>query len=368
MTVFEDLAQEVNRAWKRHNFEDAHLPEIAVAALQARNLSEEVSVADVCQWAIDTDRFPFQPNLNVDFGQPPLTVYSDGRLYIEILFWLDNTTSIHQHAFSGAFYVLAGSSVHSVFHFEESERVNDRLLVGEVLLDKIEHLKQGDLHPIRSGERYIHSLFHLGYPSATVVVRNYTEPPQQPQYAYLMPSLAFDRPSVTPQMKRTADLFTMMMRIRHPETREMLEGWLRTADAESTFRVLHHLNTKRALSDDMLEFTTQIAIERHGPVMEKVRDALIDKRKVDRVFSMRSRVTDEKHRLFLALMATAPGRERVLEVVQSVYPDENPASLMFSWINDMNAAPETALGFEDVQRLLGNGTPVATSPVTEAAA
>jgi hypothetical protein len=32
---------------------------------------------------------------------------------IEALFWVDGTTSIHQHSFSGAFQVLAGKSIHS---------------------------------------------------------------------------------------------------------------------------------------------------------------------------------------------------------------------------------------------------------------
>lgn len=362
MTVFEDLALEVNRAWKRHNFNDAYLPDIAVQALQARNLSDEVSIEDICRWAFETERFSSQPNLKVEFGQPPLTVYDDGRLYIEVLFWLDNTTSIHQHAFSGAFYVLAGSSIHSVFHFEESERVNDRLLVGDVVLDKTEHLKTGDLHPIRSGDRYIHSLFHLGYPSVTVVVRNYTEPAQHPQYTYLMPSVAFYREGSTAQMTRQAGLFKMLRTIQHPEAQAMLMDWLQTADAESTFRVLYHLSTRGVLSDKALADSMEVAVSRHGSAMERIRDAVVDKRQVDRVFSMRSRVTDEKHRLFLALLATAPGRERVMELVQSVYPDENPASLLFAWINEMNAAPETALAFEDVQRLLG-GTPVAPAPV-----
>jgi hypothetical protein len=51
-------------------------------------------------------------------------VYEDPRVYIQILFWLEGRRDIHQHEFSGAFHVLTGSSIHSMFAFENARAVS----------------------------------------------------------------------------------------------------------------------------------------------------------------------------------------------------------------------------------------------------
>jgi len=75
-----------------------------------------------------------QKNLDATFGQPPITLFHHDRFYIEALFWLSSTTSIHQHAFAGAFSVLAGSSVQARYRFEPRTGVERRLRFGHVSL------------------------------------------------------------------------------------------------------------------------------------------------------------------------------------------------------------------------------------------
>src|SRR5213075_397838 len=97
-------------------------PQLAERALHEAALHQHVEVLDIVRWTLSADRLPKQ-NLEATFGNPPLTLYTCGGFYIQALFWLDGTTSIHDHAFSGAFTVLAGSSIHSRFEFERTMRV-----------------------------------------------------------------------------------------------------------------------------------------------------------------------------------------------------------------------------------------------------
>ena len=95
---------------------------------------------------------------------------------------MDATASIHQHAFSGAFRVVTGSSLHSEYEFVEQARVSQLLLLGEVRTQRLEALTRGDVRRITSGRAgLVHSLFHLDQPSVTLVIRTYGEPWAQPQ-------------------------------------------------------------------------------------------------------------------------------------------------------------------------------------------
>ena len=103
---FTELGRTVQARWKARNFSLAAFPEIACAALEARPPAEHVDVAALIRDFLLEDEQPFQTQSS--FGEPELVVFDDPRFYIQILFWLEGTTEIHQHQFSGAFHVLEG--------------------------------------------------------------------------------------------------------------------------------------------------------------------------------------------------------------------------------------------------------------------
>jgi hypothetical protein len=105
------------------------------------------------------------------------------RGFISISISLDGVTSVHQHSFCGAFQVFLGSSIHSQFNFEENQTINPTFH-RQIILREVELLSEGDIRRIMPGSQYIHSLFHLDRPSATVIIRTYKTPDRQPQYEY----------------------------------------------------------------------------------------------------------------------------------------------------------------------------------------
>jgi len=77
------------------------------------------------RWVHNSVSLPEQQDIEGRFGNPPITMFSGARFYIDVYYWLDGTTAIHQHSFTGAFQVLLGSSIHSRYSFREDKIINE---------------------------------------------------------------------------------------------------------------------------------------------------------------------------------------------------------------------------------------------------
>lgn len=170
---FVDLGRRVRERWQAADFSLAAFPDIAQAALEENPPAKRVGLTALTRAFLRDDEQPFQTASG--FGQPELVVFDDPRFYIQLLFWLDGTTQIHQHEFSGAFHVLQGSSLHAEFAFANVRPVTAHFRLGDLQLTGTELLETGRTVPITSGAGSIHSLFHLDTPSVTVVVRTHSE-------------------------------------------------------------------------------------------------------------------------------------------------------------------------------------------------
>ena len=120
MELFTKLGAEVEILWRDKNYDEEVFPEIAANALKAANLPAKISAWEVIEWTMGETNLPTQQDLSGKFGDPPITIYNGPRFHIDVYFWLEGTTAIHQHSFCGAFQVLHGSSIHSWYDFERS--------------------------------------------------------------------------------------------------------------------------------------------------------------------------------------------------------------------------------------------------------
>jgi hypothetical protein len=192
MKFFQDLGALVEQRWRDQSYSEERFPEIAAAALAETEPSKHVDPWDVIRWVYSTTSLPQQRDVEGRFGNPPVTLYDGARFYIDVYYWLDGTTSIHQHSFCGAFHVLMGSSILSCYDFVEKQKINAHFSTGTMVLNKVELLEQGAVQQILTGKAYIHSLFHLDRPSASVVIRTHQSPSGLPQYNYVKPYFAID--------------------------------------------------------------------------------------------------------------------------------------------------------------------------------
>lgn len=316
--TFRKLGQTVLDRWKRANFSLAAFPEIATTALTEYPPAESVDLsAFVREFLLSDD----QPNQSQSgFGQPEIIVYEHPRFYIQILFWLDGTTEIHQHEFSGAFHVMAGSSIHARYVFENAQTVTPYLRVGDVRMTEIELLETGRTVPIRSGREDIHSLFHLDTPSITVVIRTQHDPGTGPQYNYQPPHLAVDPHFTDALVLRRNQLLDVLEQVGDAAYPELVREMVADLDFERGYHVL--ANCMRHLQEfGEWEPVLQAFQSKHGSLAGGVAATLTESQRRERIKEMRRHITDPEHRFFLALLMNVASKEDLLSLVGRRFPD-----------------------------------------------
>ena len=346
MQVFQELGKLIEQNWRDKNYSEQQFPSVAAQALRDFGLPEEVTAWDTITWALGETTLPEQRDLPGRFGDPPITLYNSPRFHIDIYFWLDGTTSIHQHAFCGAFQVIHGSSIHSSYEFETKEAINTFTELGDIELDHCELLSVGDVRKILPGREFIHALFHLDQPSATIVVRTHRSPLHLPQFDYRKPFLAVDPFFDEPNLSKKLQSLSMLYRAKRPDADQMLAEMLEKADFQSTFTILG--NTRGFLRSNHLEqfFNVEqtenrfdkmfeIVKKRHGSLAEMILPIFAHQDKQQEFVSRRSYVTNPEHRFFFALLLNVDGKERILSLIKTRFPETEPFEKILDWTTEL---------------------------------
>lgn len=342
---FAELGQTVRERWKCANFGLRQFPEIARVALEERPPFQEVAVSDLMEDFLLDDNQPFQSESG--FGEPELVVYDDPRFYIQVLFWLDGTTDIHQHQFSGAFHVLAGSSLHSRFEFAQPEAISAHLRMGELRMKEIRLLERGSTETIISGAGHIHALFHLETPSVTVVVRTHSDPGTGPQFTYLPPHLAVDpfrHDSLTARRKQLLDV---LEQTGDPAYATLVAKMLGDLDFERGFFILQNgVGHLRNLGQ--WEECLEIFQRKHGALAAGVAPVLNEIIRRDGLVELRRSITEVEHRYFLALLLNVPSRADLLDLIAQRVPGP-PVETILRWLEELAEPTEWGLRVLDME-------------------
>lgn len=346
MQFFQELGALVERRWRDQNYDEAVFPEIAAEALVETNPTQHVSPWEIIRWVNRATELPEQRDVEGRFGNPPLTLYDGPRFYIDVYYWLDGTTSTHQHAFCGAFQVLLGSSIHSQYRFENRQKINAHFSAGTITLDSVNLLSEGDIQKILPGSRYIHSLFHLDRPSATITIRTRFSPEGSPQYDYLKPYFAMDPFYRSSTMIKKVQSAALLLSMKHPEADEMIGDALSNSDFQTAFAIIevafNHLTNDQlersfGLSTGQKRFDAYLdhARSRHGDLVDLILPVIEESRRQNEIASRRSRITTNEHRFFLALLLNVPDRVKLLELVKARFPEADPVETVTEWIEEL---------------------------------
>ena len=250
-------------------------------------------------------------------------------------------------AFSGAFQVLLGSSIHSWYEYERDEVINTFAETGKMSLKVCELLEVGDTQEIWGGRQYIHSLFHLDQPSATIVVRTSGSPLDLPQFSYHKPGLAadpfFERDDITKKVQTIAAL----IRVNRPDTDEQIRNLLVRSDLHTSFLYLSHLRGFLCgghiaelfkLDEPKTRFDTflNLVIDKHGKTAEILRPVFAHMDMQDEIVSRRAYVTQPEHRFFIALLMNIDSREMIFKLIKTRYADADPIEKVLDWVFDLS--------------------------------
>ncbi|MBI3653577.1 MAG: hypothetical protein HY231_21310 [Acidobacteria bacterium] len=342
LKAFADLGNTVNRLWAERHYDEAVFAEIARNALTESRVLENVEPSEIIHWLSSSAEVPPQELRN--FGQPPINLYLSERFLIEALFWLDATTAIHQHAFAGAFGVLAGSSVHSEYHFQQEEAVSKQLKLGAVKFRSAELLQRGDIRAIAPGEQFIHALFHLDRPSLTIVIRTKFQAHLEPQYAYLKPWLAIDpfyQPTLALTQIRLLEALKQTDLQRFWQTAETL---IESCDLWMAYKILAMVQRKFQASEPWHQLLKR-AHKRHGERLNWLLPCLQEQSREIQIIARREIVHEADYRFFLALLLNVPDKDLIYQLLVKRYPHEEPEALVLKWLQELSERKLIALEF-----------------------
>lgn len=346
MELFNELGAAIESRWLAANYNEEKLPEIAADALRTADLPSKLTAWDVVEWSLGERELPPQRDLHASFADPPITIFSGPRFHIDLYFWFEGTTAIHQHGFCGAFQVLLGSSIHSWYEFNPREVVNTFAEIGEMSLKVCELLEVGAVQEIWSGKRYIHSLFHLEMPSATIVVRTDRSPLDLPQFSYEKPNLAIDPFFEQPTTTKKLQILAAAFRAKHPDADRLATDLLNASDLQTSFVILsrlRHLAGANQLeqmfkiegAESRFQKFLDVVAQRHGANGEIFGPIFARLDTIDEIVKRRNFVTNAEHRFFMALLMNVDDRERIFSLIKQRFPDSDPIEKVLDWVFDL---------------------------------
>ncbi|MDQ3363826.1 MAG: hypothetical protein M3680_00135 [Myxococcota bacterium] len=347
------LLASIEQQWHACHYDERRFTDIATAALEGARLCEHLNSSDLVRWFNHEPGAAPQVSLASSFGEPALTLASTSRFYIEALFWLDGTTSIHQHRFSGAFMVLEGSSIHSRYKFERSQRVNATTEIGALALERVECLRPGQVRPIRSGSGTIHSLFHLERPTLSIVARTTMDQESGPQLDYWPPCVARDPAAIDSRLTRQLQLIRTLSRVAAPDRFQHANELLQRSDFGSSLMILDTVVASNADAWPAVLELIAVVHARHPEVTCDLVPVFAERRRINLVVSRRQQVHDPELRLFLAMLLNLPTQTACLEFLRTYAPNRDPEALISEWIDRLGLIESTAETLSLLFRPLG---------------
>ncbi|MEO8549292.1 MAG: hypothetical protein ABI678_04945 [Kofleriaceae bacterium] len=334
MEAFNAIGTRLKSAWQREHFEETAFHELAVDALRTSDLAGQLSLRDVLDYVQTAGTLPTQADF--PFGKP-ITVFSDPKFYIDVLTWIDGTTAIHEHGFSGAFMVLEGSSLHARYRFESSRRYNPHLHLGRTSLRELELLRVGDVRPIQAGAESAHALFHLDRPSVSLVVRTPKSHEFSVQLQYLRSGIAYNPFHEDIQAQRLIRTLEIMRELDDPAFLDRTRRLMEERDAFTAFKIADYLSRKL----DFEAYRDFMTAKPHAH--RELFDALIphihDARREANLVERRHSVKEESHRFLLALLLNLRGTADILGMVAARCPSADPVNTIMTWISELSTLP-----------------------------
>jgi hypothetical protein len=360
MEEFQKLGALVEGRWKAENYSEQLFPEIAAQALSESDLPARVDPWEIIRWVHTAESLPQQYDVEGRFGNPPITLFSGPRFYIDVYYWLDGTTSIHQHAFTGAFQVLLGSSIHSRYSFREDKIINEHLSAGELTLEEVQLLKLKDVRMIQAGRNFIHSLFHLDRPSATITIRTEHTPSAALQYDYRKPHFALDPFFKNPVLSKKLQTIGLLLGMKHKDADAMIGDLVCSSDFQTAYFVLaetfqqlrsNEMDALFGLSTgrDRFQAIMERCKDTHGRLADLILPVLEEQERQMSIVQRRGTITSDAHRFFLALLLNVPSREKILQLVKQRYADQDPVETILDWVEEL--ARTRVLGSKETNAL-----------------
>lgn len=168
----------------------SRIAQAAVETLSAFSEQQQMFAADLMEAAAEDCTQLSAMQEASRFSDLQLVIHRSEDVIVELLFWMTGTTSVHDHAFAGAFMVVDGRSLHVDYQFEKDADGTRNFATGTLYSRTARILRRGTVCAIEPGSAGTHSVFHLDAPSVTLLIRTPVREQWWPQYEYRGGSIA----------------------------------------------------------------------------------------------------------------------------------------------------------------------------------
>jgi hypothetical protein len=308
MFGLERLQERLERDYRRADYDEARFPALATLALEELPPIDDFDFDQLTSWMTDPTATISHDDVANTFSDVRTTLARGTGFNIQLLIWVMGSTDIHAHSFSGAFVVLRGSSIHTIYRMETIQRISAGASRIRSAVQSLEWLRPGQVRSIASGAGYVHSTFHLEEPTLSLVVRTDREPWASPPQVVFPPHYA-----VAPEWLRRdgrvpmlIKAFRAMHKLGDPGLKET---FIRRSAGLDFPRACALLRASLGLfgPSEITEIVAEM-VKVHGPIADGWPDVVRRSERIDRVRGLREHVDEPEARKILAALMLAEDR------------------------------------------------------------
>ena len=167
-----ELEQEVEAEWEAVGKDPSAFPQICQQHLA--EIPIDMDCTTFVEQLLQLDYPSRQGYPDKEFGNVAITVAGNADFRIDVYVWnIGRDTSIHDHHFTGAYRPIYGISKQLSFSFEPEIECDAGLTKGILRHCETRTIANDDAAEIPLGEKLIHLVEHIGFPTVTVCIRTH---------------------------------------------------------------------------------------------------------------------------------------------------------------------------------------------------
>lgn len=330
-----ELGSTIERRWKSKDYTPQIFPKLASDCLKEHLANETINFDRLFSELKTIKSLPKQFDLPGKFGNPPLTLFRDkqNQFIIDLLFWLKPEIAIHDHRFSGAFAVVKGNSLHCQYFFKSKEQPSKKLHIGDLKLGPVKYLKTGEVMAVPAGRSFIHCVWHLNFPTVSLIARTITDERIDFQYEYYSPHIAHSSKDPSELVVRKLQLEKYLREIKYNLTEDFVSDSILKGDPSVAFTFLRnfYFNTH---NQDLLNKYIKKLLQQHGSWVKMMEEALLKQDVAHRI--KWEIVRNPSHRLLLSLLVTFKERKPIANFIKETYPQKSFEEVVPEWLEDIS--------------------------------
>ena len=353
--VVRPLGEEVEEAWARADHAIDALAPIATGALERYALHERFDLEEFSDWLSQTGDLAEQLDPRSRFGDPAITLWRNSRFLIDIYFWIDPETALHDHGFAGAFTNLAGESLHCVYGLSAVEEPAPGVMLSSLELQTAERLDKGSIRPILGGRKFVHRVWHISRPTLTMCVRTAGEGPRLGQYTYLYPRVGIEEKRQQEEedqlFQKRLQFLSFLASTGDPRLEHYVESSIKQADARQAIKLVLalHDNSETSILEhlSLLDRLLDFLESRYGAWIGEFASSLKYRMRENRVKWHELRDVDQ--RFLAAALLTFSNRKEIVGAVRELRGANEPIEWLIGRLKGMIDLDGLAVILNDLQ-------------------